>query len=116
VNIGRSIIMKFTAAFLLLASGASAFQSPATKSSRAAPLNSYLSSLSEMSPLASTPGPDMAARGGDVSISKNDFFARRADEDRAVSLAPLSQTLCSYFMYHHQTSSTHIPPPAVCFF
>lgn len=84
--------MKFTAAFLLLVAGASAFQAPGAKSSRASPAFSYLSSLSEMSPLASTPGPDMATRGGDVSISKNDFFARRADEDRAVSLMPQELT------------------------
>ena len=79
--------MKITGALVLLASGSSAFQPLASKgNSRVSPVFSYLSSLGQVAPLGSTPqNNDIATRGGDVSISKNDFFARRADEDRTVS-------------------------------
>ena len=94
--------MKITGALVLLASGSSAFQPLASKgNSRVSPVFSYLSSLGQVAPLGSTPqNNDIATRGGDVSISKNDFFARRADEDRTVSpfeqVTPGRASLCMY--------------------
>jgi hypothetical protein len=81
------IIMKITGALILLSSGATAFQPLVNKgNSRVSPVFSYLSSLGQVAPLGSTQqNNDIATRGSDVSITKNDFFARRADEDRTVS-------------------------------
>ena len=76
--------MKITGTILLLATGASAFQAPAIKSSRASPSFSYLSSLGGGEPLSSTPprSGELGTVPRNVEVTRNDFLSN----DRTVSL------------------------------
>jgi hypothetical protein len=68
--------MKITGSFLLLATGATAFQAPAIKSSRASPSFSYLSSLGGGEPLSSTPprSGELGTAPRNVEVTRNDFL------------------------------------------